>query len=118
MPIVKILALPPKDSNQIDDILTEVARKLAAALDTTPNNVWVHFVPLTHFCEGESVPAESVYHPVITVLANPRPEELIKRGLQAVATAVAAGLELPLENIWIHWVDLPPGRVYADGKVR
>jgi phenylpyruvate tautomerase PptA (4-oxalocrotonate tautomerase family) len=118
VPIVTIHALPPKEHKQIGALLIEVARKLASALNTPPSNVWVHFEPIVEFCEGEVIPSLSDYHPVIRVLANPRPEEAIRRGLESIAEAVASGLGLDRKNIWIHWVDLPPGRVYADGEVR
>jgi phenylpyruvate tautomerase PptA (4-oxalocrotonate tautomerase family) len=118
MPIVTVHALPPKERKQIGITLTEVARKLASALNTSPSNVWVHFEPILDFCEGETIPSRSNYHPVVTVLANPRPEEAISRGLESIATAIASGLGLDPKNIWIHWVDLPHGRVYADGQVR
>jgi phenylpyruvate tautomerase PptA (4-oxalocrotonate tautomerase family) len=117
MPIVTIHALLPAERQQIGTMLTEVARSLASALNTPPSNVWVHFEPIVAFCEGEAVPSQSDYHPVVTVLANPRPEEAINRGLESIATAVADGLGLNRKHIWIHWTDLPHGRVYADGKI-
>jgi hypothetical protein len=118
MPIVTIHALPPKESKQIGTTLIEVAKKLASALNTSSSHVWVHFEPVVDFCEGETIPSQSDYHPVVTVLANPRSEEAISRGLESIATAVASGLGLDRKNIWIHWIDLPHGRVYADGQVR
>ncbi len=117
MPIVTIHALPPEEHKQIGTMLTEVARSLASVLNTPPSNVWVHFEPIVDFCEGEAVPSQSDYHPIVTVLANPRPEEAISRGLESIAIAVANGLGIGRKNIWIHWTDLPHGRVYADGKI-
>lgn len=114
MPVVTIQALLPEDQDQIDRTLNKVVHDLAKAIDTVPSNVWANFSPMTAVQEGD----HDQYHPIITVLANPRPEESIRKGLTAVAGAVAAGLGVKKEKVWIRWVDLPPGRVFSDGEVK
>jgi hypothetical protein len=117
MPIVTIQALPPDEPRQISQTLEKVVHELAAAVDTLPENVWANFVPFTALREGDAVYGRKDYHPIVTVLANPRSEELVSKGLNAVAGAVAAGLDIKKENVWIHWIDLPAGRVFYDNKV-
>lgn len=118
MPVVTVQALPPDNPSQIDLTLTKVVSELTAALDTAPNNVWVNFIPMAALREGNKIPGRKEYHAIVTVLANPRPEEVVSQGLQAAARAVASGLGVKLENVWVYWVDLPRGRVFADGEVR
>lgn len=118
MPVVTITALPPDDPDRIDATLAGVVSELATALATVPSNVWAHFVPVAALREGGSAPGQLEYHPIVTVLANPRPDEAVSRGLHAVASAVASGLGIKRENVWVHWVDLPQGRVFGGGEVR
>jgi hypothetical protein len=118
MPVVTIQALPPEESARVDELLSQVVGVLASALETTPSNVWANFSPMAQVREGDSAHGQSGYHPIVTVLANPRPDALIHAGLHAVAKAVASGLEIPLERVWIHWVTLNPGQVFADGAVK
>ena len=44
-----------------------------------------------------------------------RPQTQIAAGLAAVARAVCESLAIPLEDVWAHWEELPPGRVFAGG---
>jgi hypothetical protein len=117
MPVVTIQALTPNDPQKVSQTLKAVVQGLAAALNTANENVWAHFTPVSALSEGDNVFGGDEYHPVISVLANPRSQELINNGLNAIASAVSAGLGIKKENIWIHWVDLPPGRVYHDNKI-
>lgn len=114
MPVVTIQALPPKDQEQITRTLDKVVHDLAKAIDTVPSNIWANFSPMAAVKEGDLLD----YHPIITVLANPRPEDSIRKGLAAVAGAVACGLGVKKEKVWVRWVDLPPGRAFADGEVK
>jgi len=118
MPIVTINAVAPSNLASIRNSLIKVARVLAAALDTSPDHVWVYFLPISELCEGEKVPSQKEYHPVVNVLANPRPEDAIQRGLEAIASVIASEFSVDKRNVWIHWIDLPVGRVYAEGTVR
>ena len=117
MPIVTIYALPPADPQKISQTLTEVVCGLAVALKTVPENVWAHFIPINALQEGDQVFGGDRYHPVIRVLANPRSQDLINNVLEAIALTVSSGLGVKKDNIWIHWVDLPPGRVYHDNRI-
>ena len=118
MPIVMIRTHGPIDVDRMEAVSARVSRELAAAIGSVPENVWAHFSPMWGLREGLHAPEPSTYHPVVTVLANPRPEEEIRRGLRAVGEAVAAGIGVRVEQVWVHWVDLPPGRVLAGGEVR
>ncbi|HVE14186.1 MAG TPA: hypothetical protein VNI01_12375, partial [Elusimicrobiota bacterium] len=98
---------------RVERMLADVVRDVSAAIGTTPANVWANFSPMAAVREGDG----ASYHPVVTILANPRPKGLVDRGLEAAAKAVAAGLGVPLEKVWVNWATLPPGQVFADGKI-
>jgi hypothetical protein len=115
MPIVTINAISADVSARIDTTLERVVTGLAAALGTDTSNVWAQFAPLTAVQEG-SHRGEN-YHVVVTVLANPRPDDVVAQGLHAVAAAVISGLGISQDRVWIHWVDLPARRVFASGGV-
>ena len=38
--------------------------------------------------------------------------------LRAAAEATSAALGVPLEDVWVHWEELRPGRVFAGGGIR
>ena len=79
---------------------------LAEALGCPAQDVWVYGV------EAD----ERKGCAFVTVRA--RDEARVAAGLAAVAGAVAAALEVPLQDVWVHWMDLPPGRVFAGGAGR
>ena len=114
MPVVTIQALP-LSPEKVDTMLADTSKALAGALETVESNVWVNFSPMAAVREGAAVPGAPQYHPIVTVLANPRGEELVGRGMAAVAESVARSLAVPMERVWIHWIALEPNRVFADG---
>ena len=114
MPIVTIQALEPADVRKLDALLSAVVSALSAAIGTTPENVWANFTPMAAVQEGDST---DDYHPVVTILAQPRPDDAVRKGLEAAAKAVAEGLEVPLEKVWVHWANVEPSRIFADGRV-
>ena len=114
MPVVTIQALPDS-SVKIDAILGGVVKSLAAAIETTTDNVWANFTPMVAVSEGETAERKRAYHIIVTVLASPRPEEHVQLGLAAIAKVVADGFGVPPARVWAHWVVLDPKRVFAGG---
>ncbi len=117
MPVVTIEALP-QDPQRVESMLAGEVAAVVDALSTVPENVWAHFVPMQAVYEQGRLNDSQGYHPIVTVLANPRPDAVVARGLEAVAAAVVRELGCPADKVWVHWVDLPPGRVFSAGQVR
>ena len=117
MPVVTIHALPPDEPAKIELTLQRVVSDLSSALQSVPGNVWANFTPMAAVREGDAPDGRRDYHLVVTVRANPRPQAQVDRGLEAVAKAVSAGLGVPLERVWVHWMPLEGGRVFANGAV-
>ncbi|HWL36199.1 MAG TPA: hypothetical protein VNQ77_08380 [Frankiaceae bacterium] len=82
---------------------------VSAALDAvTGGGVWVYWQvasAATHDC------------PVVVVRALPRPDDVVREGLAVVARAVAEACGVPLDDVWVQWVDVDPARVFAGGSV-
>ena len=82
----------------------------------TRATAWVS-VAVAHV--GAERRSASTQCPVVTVRARAgRSPDAVAAGLTATAEAVAAALGLPAEDVWVHWEELPAGRVFAGGAVR
>jgi len=51
----------------------------------------------------------------VVVRGRVRTPERVTAGLAATARAVAAGLDVPAEDVWLQWLDVLPGHAYAGG---
>lgn len=82
---------------------------VSAALDAvTGGGVWAYWqgaTAATHAC------------PVVVVRALPRPDEIVREGLAVVARAVAEACGVPLEDVWVQWVEVARDRVFVGGSV-
>lgn len=119
MPVVSVESLRPSAPDAIDRLLAELPAALAVALECAPGDVWVTWAPVEAATSGGERRAYAGHSPVVTVRARAwRSEEQVRRGLAAVAHAVGGALGLPVEDVWVHWLELPPGRVFAGGAFR
>lgn len=119
MPVVTVHALPSPDPADLSRLLEQVPVRLAAALGQAPRTVWVHVVPSVAMSVGPEPRAFEGHCPQVVVRARSgRAGEVVQAGLRATAEAVADALSLPVEDVWVHWVDIKPGRVFAGGGVR
>lgn len=112
VPIVEII-VPPGVPGALEPLAAPVGRALAQALSCEPAAVWVYVVRAA----VHAGPAEGPC-PCVTVRAMPRPEEAVRAGMEAVVRAVSEGLQVPFDDVWLHWIDLPRGRVFSGGGVR
>jgi len=116
MPIVIVRSLRPAAPQRIDDMLAGIVRELAGALGDSPGDVWVYWEDVQAVRLGERAVGFEGHCPLVTVRARAgRPQTQIAAGLAAVARAVCESLAIPLEDVWAHWEELPPGRVFAGG---
>lgn len=119
MPVVRIAALSPPDPDAVHRCLEAVVDGLAAALGCAPAGVWASWTPVSAQHTGHQRRVFQGHCPTVTVLAMPgRPLPQRQAGLAAVAWAVASSLELPVEDVWVHWRELEEGLVFAGGALR
>lgn len=119
MPVITIHALSPGEPGRIERCLETVAAAVAAAVGRAPDQVWVYWCAVEQAWVGGGLRGFRGHCPVVTVRAREgRPAQAKALALEAAAQAVAQALELPLEDVWVHWVDVPEGLVYAGGALR
>jgi phenylpyruvate tautomerase PptA (4-oxalocrotonate tautomerase family) len=119
MPVVTVHALPPADPAAVDRCLSAITAALAEALHQDRQGVWAQWVDARAEHTGATVRAFEGHCPVVVVRARAgRHGGVIQAGLRAVAEATSGALGLPLEDVWVHWEELRPGRVFAGGGVR
>jgi phenylpyruvate tautomerase PptA (4-oxalocrotonate tautomerase family) len=119
MPIVTLRALRPPESGRIEAAMALVVQGLSAALGCEPGDVWVHWEEMAAVRQGTAERVFAGHCPVVTIRALTAPaDDGASRGVEAVAHAVALGLGVPLEDVWVHWEELRRGRVFAGGALR
>ncbi len=118
MPVVTVHALEPPDPRSVRLCLEAVAEALAEAIGNDVGQVWVYWCAVERALIGGELREFHGHCPVITIRARQgRSQGEIAAGLQATARAAAAALDLPVDDIWIHWVELPVGRVMAGNAI-
>jgi phenylpyruvate tautomerase PptA (4-oxalocrotonate tautomerase family) len=119
MPIVTVHALPPADPAVVDRCLSALTEALAGALQQDQQGVWAQWVNVRAMHTGAQRRGFVGHCPVVIIRARAgRHGGVIQAGLRAAAEATSAALGLPLEDVWVHWEELRPGRVFAGGGVR
>ncbi len=119
MPVVTVHTLPPADPAALDRLRARVPTRLSAALGQAPRTVWLHVVTSEVMAVGPEARPFDGHCPQVVVRARAgRAGAAIQAGLRATAEAVAEALAVPLEDVWVHWVEIQPGRVFAGGGVR
>lgn len=119
MPVIQIHALAPPETEQIDLCLAAATEALAGAIQCAPSAVWAQYLTAEAMHTGTRPRRFAGHCPVVVVRAMPgRTDAQIRSGLTGVATAVAAALDLAVEDIWAEWHTLTPGHVFAGGGIR
>lgn len=119
MPVVTVQSQRPLDMGRIDRLLVAIPEALGAALSCATGEVWVYWTAVDACVNADERRAFEGHCPLVTIRARAwRPDEHVRAGLVATAEATAAALGVPAEDVWVHWVELPPGRVFAGGAVR
>lgn len=122
MPIIRIEALGGAPAD-LDGLLVRTSRAAAEALETTPEQCWVTFRAILdhHYYEDGRVrtalEAMDVSPLVTLTLKVGRPDAAIRKALRAIAEAVGGGLGVPADNVFVHCIEIPEGRVHTGGQV-
>jgi hypothetical protein len=74
-----------------------VVTDVAAALGCPAGDVWASYVPAA----AQHVGPRPAPFPVVTVRGRPRDDD---------------GLGVPVEDVWLQWLDVLPGRAYAGAR--
>lgn len=111
MPIVEIYAQRPRSRA----LLAEVPSAVAAALACPPREVWVYVLDVDLCGTGDE---STTCGARVVVRGPPEDAARIAAALEATARTVAGVQGEPIEDVWVQWVDVAPGHVFAGGAVR
>jgi phenylpyruvate tautomerase PptA (4-oxalocrotonate tautomerase family) len=107
MPIITVHARKPRARA----LLADIPPAVAAVLGCEESEVWIYVIDLDAAETGRNDV------PMVIVRAKPRDPELVAAGLRAIATVVADTQGAAIEDVWVQWIDVEPGRVFAGGTV-
>jgi len=116
MPVLTLYTLDTHSSERVQCLADALVQRLSPRLNVPPELLWVHVTPLAHLQEGLHGTVDTP-HLVVTVMANPRPDETVRQAMSDIAETLVEHLKLELHQVWIHWMDLPPARTFANGQV-
>ena len=116
MPVVTLLT-PLTDRLVLDMALRSLVSGISGALDCPPGDVWAHHVRMDEVRQGDSDVAASGWCPVVVVRGRARSEHAVGHALAAAASGVSQAVGVPLEDVWVQWVDVQPGRAFAGGEI-
>lgn len=116
MPIVTVTALPATEP-VVHQLLPTLAETVAEGLSCPVADVWCSFTPSQTQYLGLADAATAGQCPVVVIRGRARGEDQIAAAMKGAAQAVSTVLKLPLEDVWVQWIDVVPGRVFAGGAV-
>lgn len=116
MPVVCVTALAASDE-VVNRTLAAVVSDLADALGCPEGDVWAHFVGAAAQHIGDRPAPPGAQCPVVVIRGVARSAETIGVALGAAAQAVSHALGVPHDDVWVQWVEVTPGRVYAGGAL-
>ena len=115
MPLITIFS-PAERSDGIRDIIEDVRKRGADALECPPSNVWVIFSPVlaNHYVQdGEEGKSGLVKSPIVIVRAQKgRTAKQKDAFVVAITSAIAKGLSVPTERVWVHYQEMEPKEVW------
>jgi hypothetical protein len=117
VPVVTLQCLAPDEPTRILRVLKTIVTDVADVIGGQPSGTWAHWVPMATVVQGTTEVGYHGHCPIVTVRGQSRDENVIVNTLRAVAAAVSKTLELPIEDVWVQWLDVSPGRAFAGGEV-
>jgi len=108
---------PLTDRLVLDVTLRALVSGVATALECQVEDVWAHHVRMDEVRQGEEDVAAAGFCPVVIIRGRARSEHAIGHALAAAAAGVSQAIGVPLEDVWVQWVDVVPGRAFAGGEI-
>jgi hypothetical protein len=123
MPVLEVRALPQDPPVDVPAVLGRLCSAVAHAAGCPERQVWAtwHTLPDGAYVEGrndaERQPHET-HPPLVRVLALAgRSPENVAAVLQAAGSSLAGSLGLEPGNVFVHYDEIPSGRVLAGGRI-
>lgn len=116
MPIVVVTALPA-DPPTVNRLLDRLVSAVADGVACPVGDVWVSYVPATAQHIGQRSANAADQHPIVVIRGRARGDEQVAAGMRAAAVAVSTELGVPVEDVWVQWIDVVTGRAFAGGDL-
>lgn len=116
MPVVTLMALHV-DGVDLNRLLERLAEAVADGVGCPAGDVWASFVTADAQAIGPRRGTPTDQCPTVIVRGRARTSAQVAAALTAAAAVVASGLKLPREDIWVQWIDVEVGKVFAGGQV-
>lgn len=94
-----------------------LVESVAAALACPPADVWAQVVCAAAVRQGVAHPQPPAC-PIVIVRGRARDGEAVGRALGAAAGALHRALGVAVDDVWVQWVEVAEGRVFAGGALR
>ncbi len=118
MPVLTLTCLRPTDATAIPNTLALLATEVSKALSRPPEHIWTTYVEAQAMAVGPQLRTAERQIPTLVLRARGgiAPEQQ-QAALQAAGEALATGLGLSTDDVWVVWEELPPGHVYMLGQI-
>ena len=119
MPDVPVVTLstPLPASPAVEQALRAVCTAIADAIGAPAETVWAHHVQTGSEWHGADDRTAAGWCPVVIVRGRSRDEDAVRAALTGAAIATADALRVPVEDVWLQWVEVAPGHAFAGGAV-
>ena len=107
----------PDDPAAVDAALHAVVLDLAEALGGEPSGTWAHWIPMAAVVQGEDAVGFEGHCPIVTIRGRARDDGTVAAALRVTAAAVSSALRVPIEDVWVQWIDVEPGRAFVGGDL-
>ena len=116
MPVITLHVPEIYPADRLQHFTDTLTGRLASILQVATGLLWIQVFMPTFVQEGMHAEMQAT-HCTVSVLANPRPDDTVNQAMNVIAQEIVSHLGLGLNRVWIHWIDLPTGRTFADGQV-
>jgi hypothetical protein len=114
VPVVRIRALPQQGVD-LRAVSITVANAVATQLGEDARGSWVTWETVDAYAEGGVAPGEQphdTHPPIVTILADARPPDVVERMLRAVGDTLVRELGLEPGNVFVTREEVDPARLY------
>jgi hypothetical protein len=116
MPIVTVTAMAPSEE-MVGRLLGRLAESVAEGASCSVDDVWCSFVPAQAQSVGERVATPADQCPIVIIRGRKRSDGHVAAAMAAAAQTVGAEIGLPVEDVWVQWIDVQAGHAFAGGGV-
>lgn len=119
MPVIDVLANRSYPKARVRKAIGAACRAVAKAIGSKPGQVWVRFQPgrAADYWEGDGKPIKPRAVPLLVFvhMAKGRPPEAVRAVMKGVTAALAGGLDIAPDAVWVRVMELDLTHVAQGG---